>query len=307
MKNYFFIALLLFLFVSCRKDAKHKVNEKTLVSKVQNVSYILKNDIFFMDNLDGESTQITFSPEAIKTDIKMSYDYQKFAILNVDGVIEIIDRAGATIAVLNEYGNVKSFDWSTDSKTLWMLNNNDLVFFGPDMNIPALTFPDLTNGVSATINVDLLDISVQGDLAYVASYKWYPNSTGLNMDTQDYSYSFIRKLNDGSENLVHISQNYPTHNYTNLKFSKKGDYISVVSQNSNVNIFKGVDLEPTFKKSGSYSSPIYNSSLNILLYAKLTGDNLPLSKIHLENVETNNITIVDKVQSYEQVLYVDWK
>ncbi len=58
----------------------------------------------------------------------MSVNAQKFAYLNSDSIIEIVNRDGELIERLTQYKNIQDFDWSYDNQTLYILSNNELFF-----------------------------------------------------------------------------------------------------------------------------------------------------------------------------------
>ena len=84
-------SLLLF---SCSKEnpyvPKEVIDEliENQTVDIQNVSFIYNNDIYFLADFNKDVERITNTPSDSKRDIKMSYDYQSFAYLNSNGIIE---------------------------------------------------------------------------------------------------------------------------------------------------------------------------------------------------------------------------
>lgn len=312
MKRITLVIIILLSIVSCRKDLAVDI-EDHLYYHIENIGIIKKNDIYYYEYLDRGSIQITNTPDSIKTDLRMSYDHQKFAYKNEDGIIEIVDRSGNSIEKLIDYTNVKSFDWSADSQTLWMLNNNTIEFYGPEMDIPELTFPDVSNGNYPMINIDMLSISSTGDLAYVAFFEWYPNQSGPEMENSEYAFSFIRKLNNGTNEIVDLSTHYHHHNYNELRYAPfSQDLVVSLYGNSgtkSIRLYKGnnLDYEHEFIIQGGASNPLYRPDLNFFIYSQPVEYALLHPRFHIQDLATGQIETYNSIISYNSNLSIDWK
>lgn len=309
MKRIMLVAISLITLIGCRKD-NSIVIENPIFHQVQNVSYILKNDIYFLTDFNGGSEQITHSAEVIKTNVKMSYDYQKFAYLNSEGIVEIVNRSGQLIAVLSNYTEVKSFDWSADSKTLWMLNDNDIVFYGPEMNLPGFVYPPtVPSGVD--IDILLMAISKNGDMAYCYNWSGYDSNELTGQWWQIYGHGFVRIYNDNNQTMKYSSGDGSDYSRKYLQFSSnKQDLILGFGNEevlSKIELYKGYDFYSSYQKEGNFTTPIYRSDLNILLYPQTTDETVPLSKIHAENLTSGRIEINDELKVYNSILHIDWK
>lgn len=302
------LVIALLMVIGCRKDLEVDTADH-LYNYIDNVGIIQKSDIYFYEHLTHGSARVTNSPDSVKTNLRMSYDYQKFAYKNENGIVKIVDRFGNLIEKLSDYTNVKSYGWSADSQTLWMLNNNEIVFYGPEMDIPDLTFPDLSNGEYPMIDVDMLAISSTGDLAYVATYEWY-----LGEGSMDYASSFIRKPNDGTNGMIDISvQNHTNHHYNELRYAPFSQDLVVLYNASNntkkIRLYKGDKIahEHEYIKNGDLTNPIYRPELKYFIYSQPVEYAKLHPRFHIENLLTGEIETFNSIISYNSTLSIDWK
>src|SRR2546425_2364193 len=133
MKNTLFVISLMFAVIlnSCQKDPYPYITieeAKSIVAAqnppVQNVAFIYNNDVYFAVDIDKPATKIT-NTGTFKKFVKISHNHTKFAYLNGSGSIEIVDNTGKLITTLS-YSAIKSFDWTADDKTLYILSNGNM-------------------------------------------------------------------------------------------------------------------------------------------------------------------------------------
>lgn len=229
---------------------------------IKNVAFIYKNNIFYAADLNKPVAQITTDGSALKL-VKMSHDYSKFAYLNASNRIVIIDNKGNAITTLSQYAQVKSFDWSPDDKTLYILNGNAMAYYGVNMNLPAFNYPGIKNG--STTEVLSASVSIQGDLAYVVH--------GYNFIDGD-KYELIIQPANGGQLIEYddVEDDVYRMDYVNFSSNKQDlivGYRELDDQSGRletVKIFTDLKAHPDFTYGGSTTStPIYNSSLNYLV------------------------------------------
>lgn len=259
----FFVAIVLIAF-GCQKGPYPYITLKqakqidSLVHPgIKNVAFIYKNNIYYAADISKPATQITTNGSAARF-VKMSHDHTKFAFENSSGIIVVVDNKGTVITTLSQYTKVSSFDWSNDDKTLYILNNSTLVYYGPAMNLPQITYP----GISGTGNATCASVSPNGDLAYVIH--WFDFSYG------DEYELVIKPANNGTVTTYSNPDDAGyVMDYVNFT-AKTTDFVvgygSPTGRQSIVEFFSGVNNYPTLTYSGSATStPIYNSTLNYLV------------------------------------------
>lgn len=103
------------------------------------IAFSYNNDIYLFDrSIAPKPYKITDNPEKKKGILALSYDKQKIAFLNEQGIPEIISSEGDVLEMASPSGPVKDLGWSPDGNTLYMLVNNSLEFHGPAIQVPAL-------------------------------------------------------------------------------------------------------------------------------------------------------------------------
>jgi hypothetical protein len=301
----------IFLFSCTKKDpfiskSAYDALVQSESSTIQNVSFIFNENIYFLSNFEGTPEQITNDASGSKSNLKMSYDHQKFAYQNISGYIEIVSRSGRLLEQLVQYSDVKSFNWSTDNKTLYILNNNELVFFGEPMDVPTL---DIPSEIPSNFKKDIvaLSISVFGDLAYI-----------VKTDNQNFTYGYmmVTKPNDGSNSkLIYHQGQYNQGESSNL------NYIQFSSHNQDLvlgyedyydkrmDLFKNLYQTPeyTYRSSAEYRNSIYRSDLNYLLTCYQASSSTDfIIKADALNYSDDDI-ILSEYSSSSTSLYLDWK
>lgn len=224
---------------------------------IKNVAFIYKGNVYYVADMTKAPTQITTNGSAARF-IKMSHDHTKFAFENASGIIVVVDNTGTVITTLSQYTKVSSFDWSADDKTLYILNNSALVYYGPAMNLPSITYP----GISGTGNATCASVSPNGDLAYVIH--WFDFSYG------DEYKLVIKPANNGPVTSYSDPENAGlVMDYVNFTSNTTDFVVGYGTPNgrqSKVEFFSGVNNFPTLTFSGTTTStPIYNSTLNYLV------------------------------------------
>ncbi len=236
--------------------------DSTVHPAIKNVAFIYNNNIYYAADLNKPVTQVTTDGSALKL-VKMSHDYSKFAYLNASNRIVVIDNKGSVITTLSQYTQVKSFDWSADDKTLYILNGNAMAYYGTSMNLPAFTYPGIVNG--STTEVLSVSVSMQGDLAYVVHGYNFIDGDKYELVIQPASGGQLIEYDDPEDDVY-------TMDYVNFSFNKQDLLVGYRESDDQsgrletVKIFTDLKAYPDFTYGGSTTStPVYNSSLNYLV------------------------------------------
>lgn len=313
---YALLFLLLVSAMACQKDpypyislAAAKKIDSLVHPAITNAAFIYQNNVYYVADFTKPVTQVTTDGSAIKF-VKMSHDHSKFAYLNGGGRIMIVNNKGTIITTLGQYSQVASFDWSTDDKTLYILNNNVMVYYGTAMNLPAFTHPGIING--STIEILSASVSMLGDFAYVVH--------GYNFIDGDKYELIIAPANKGTlieydnpENDVN-TMDYVSFS-TNLQDLVVG-YGTPNSQQS-LDTFTGLKSFPDFTSNGNFSAtPVYNSTLNYMVAGSIDQNNnnaIEPAAIYLGptpvDVAANvaKTILLSKYSTPNGTLYSDWK
>jgi len=301
----FFIAC--FLLSSCEAEnpfvSKEFIEqlEESLKPDITNIALISENDVYYLADIEAVPQKITETPENTKSQIAVSHSGKKFAYLNKDNQIEVIDSTGTVLNILSSYTDVKSFDWSEDDSTLYILNGNSLSFYGPDMDIPTLTSPSIPN--YAFEEFTSLSISSGGDLAYTIKYRGAINSN---------TYRLIQKPNDGSNNEI-IYSNSSVKDFTYVNFSPNAqDLVLGVSNSINVleevYFFEDLNNFHSFTSEFDHITPTYNSAKQFIVggYNNFSqSSELYLYARSLTNSDEDYV--FDNFSNENNPIYVDWK
>lgn len=280
---------------------------------IKNVAFIYQGNVYYVADFTKPVVQITKDGSASSL-IKLSHDHTKFAYLSSPNNIKIVDGKGNAITTLSQYSDVKTFDWSADDKTLWILNGNDIAFYGPNMKLPGISYESFKK----YSNQEILSasVSMKGDLAYII--KAFDFYTG-----------------DQYEMIIQPADNSKAIEYRPDNFNGKPDYVSFSAHNQdlvvgyidvnshfsggpqqNLEFFTDLNSYPT----GHFGTvltptPVYNSKLNYIVAAGQNkgGTRVPAA-FYLGTGETTVFTGANVAQNlfldkfgFFGVLYIDWK
>ncbi|HWZ04837.1 MAG TPA: hypothetical protein VNX40_14570, partial [Mucilaginibacter sp.] len=168
---YTLSALLMLAAIGCQKGPYPYIT-KTQAKQIDSLvhpgitgaAFIYKSNIYYVADFTKPVVQVTTDGSAARF-VKISHDHSKFAYLDFSNDIVIIDNKGTVITTLTQYTSVRAFDWSADDKTLYILNNSTMAYYGPAMRLPAFAYPGIVAGTST----DILSaaVSIKGDFVYV--------------------------------------------------------------------------------------------------------------------------------------------
>ncbi|CAN0342278.1 unnamed protein product, partial [Phaeothamnion confervicola] len=143
---------------------------------VENVVAIINNDIYYFNTLDGKPRQLTDTPDAVKTEVKLSFDHSQIAYLNANGNPVIIQADnGEHITTLTQYSFIQQMDWAKDQLTLYMLIDNEIEVYGTALEViqPTLLHP--------FDDVESFSMNSIGDQGYFIAHYGDPFPLKLNL------------------------------------------------------------------------------------------------------------------------------
>lgn len=308
-----FCFLIILLFSSCDRAENPYVEKsvieellKNAIPEIEHIAVIYHNDIYYLDNITKAGIKVTNDPGSSKRFVKMSHDHKKFAYLDGGGIIVIVNFEGQIIATLPQYNQVKSFDCSADDKTLYILNDNEIVYYGPSMNLPEITYKGRNMGMS--LKVLSASVSMQGDLAYVIhSFNFL---TG-------YTYAMIIKPAKKATEIVY-EDNSTKPNMSYVAFSSNNqDLVLGYSDNENrpnhltqmyvfIDFYR--DKRYYFKSNYGYFTPLFDESKSFLVAGWSSGsDNIvKLTAVGVDKYVEKNI-YSNLYTTSNNILYTDWK
>ncbi len=285
--------------------SKSEVNNLFAIQNpaVQNVAFIYNNDVYYMADFDKPAQKVTNSI-GLKKFVKMSHDHTKFAFMDGSNFIEVVDNKGKLITTITQYNQVKIFDWSADDKTLYILNNAQMVYYGPAMSLP-ITYPGIIAGYST--EVLSASVSVGGDFAYI-------------IHAYAYSYGDVYKLvikpAGSTAVIVYNNNDYPySMNYVNFSSNKQDlvvgyrDATDVSYNFEKLDFFTELKANPDFsiQSSETYCTPVYKSNINYMVsgYTPNGSNKVTLLASYESDITKNKI--LTQYSSTGNGLYTDWK
>lgn len=316
---YTFLNCALVLALGCQKGPYPYITKQQALKlaasaepTIANVAFIYKQNIYYVADFTRPPKQITTDGSAAKF-VKLSHDHSKFAYLNTSNILTVIDSTGKVITSLPQYTGVKSFDWSADDKTLYILNNSSMAYYGPAMNLPAFVYPGLP-GENLSQEVISASVSTQGDLAYVTHVFdfSYGDEYELSMipagKTTPITYS---DPTSGEMDYVSFSTNAQdlVVGYTDPDFPS--DF------QAQLDIFTALATSPAFSIGGG-CTPVCKTSINLMVggFADTNNNNLtepaaiytgpPQTEVIIGANYEHSVFLTNYPISGD-ILYTDWK
>jgi DNA-binding cell septation regulator SpoVG len=313
---YVFTALLIVSLASCKKGGEPgstKVDTKKadsiLAAGTGAAAFIYKNNVYSVTDFSKAPQQVTTDGSAAKF-IKVSHDHNKYAYQNAAGVIVVVNNKGTVITTLAQYTKVKSFDWSPDDKTLYILNENSMAYYGPAMGLPDITYPDIKSG--SITEVLSASVSVKGDFAYVIH--------GYNKMDGDKYLLVIKPANNGA--MIKYEDDDKAYPMDYVSFSTNQQDLLLGYQQlhsgsdsqEKISIFTDLNKFPDFSFGGkglaTVCTPVYKSNINYMVtgYSSMSGSNsfVAPASISLSGDVSKNKVLTDFTMP-GNVMYTDWK
>ncbi|HEY0055755.1 MAG TPA: hypothetical protein VGB63_10395 [Pedobacter sp.] len=304
-----FYLFLVLAVAACQKAEDPFVSKSVIDSLIarknpvmKNVAFIFKNDIYYLPAFNQLPVRITNSPGVSKRSLSMSHNHKKFAYLSGSAIV-IVDEKGSQLARLTQYSNVKTFDWSLNDETLYILTDNSMAYYGPSLNLPEITFPGINWAV--TPQVLWASVSSKGDFAYVFT-AFYP----FGPDT----YKLVVKRAGGGTDVVYTAEQNEKMSYAAFSVNEQDLVVGYKSNSydrelSKLEIFSGLKSYPDFdlESSENYSTPRYNSKLDYMVcgYMRVNSDTLKLSARFGADFDKSKVR--EEFYTTGDFLYTDWK
>ena len=185
MKYFILLSIIAILSLdSCKKyEPVYDPEFQTLGDTILDVVYV-HNDILHITNQYFIQDQIISSASLnFNKMLRLSPDKRKVAYMNTSNNIIIMNLSDGSIeATLTQYNTANDMDWTTDSKTLYILQNNQIFQYGDPLmlpNQPLFQFP--VNATDRTISS--ISISPNGTVASAFRYKILSTFQGYNYYT----------------------------------------------------------------------------------------------------------------------------
>ncbi|MEO3404409.1 hypothetical protein AAFN85_10925 [Mucilaginibacter sp. CAU 1740] len=265
---------------------------------IENVVFVYNSELYLMADFAAKPLRITNSGVPKKF-VKGSHDHTKFAYLSSGNIIEIVDKTGKLITTLTNYNDVRNFDWSADDKTLYIVNGESIAFYGPALKVPSITYE---GGYYEFISAAISD---KGDFAYIL--KKY------NFSALDQYEVVIKPANGGTMKIFKDDNNDFPMAYINFAANTNNMMLGFRELHSGtddldkVYLFEDLNDYPALKLNASssrYSTPVYNSKVQYLLWGVDRDDKHVLFATYLkDDVPDNNKLLA----GFDGVHYLDWK
>jgi hypothetical protein len=255
------------IFFGCAEDpfvSKEVIDEllNEKYPKLNNIVYLdYDNRIFYIDDLrNGQPKEIS-TLEGKKDLLRITVSGEKIAFINQNGNPVIIDKSGKILNTLEQYRNVVQMDWSFDSETLYMLIDDEVVFFGPQLDIPEVIIPLIAR--STSYEVLSLSISPNLDIAYMIRY-FHPlngyilltfvlgkdnSEKEINTPSPGLDYGYVRFSKNG--NLVVAYAGYES-DYINKYFENFYCFLDVQTKYPTATFESDVKTIPMFRSDLNY-------------------------------------------------------
>ncbi|BAU55914.1 hypothetical protein [Mucilaginibacter gotjawali] len=317
---YSLLALLIVVAMGCQKGPYPYIT-KTQAKQIDSLvhpgitgaAFIYKSNIYYVADFTKPVVQVTTDGSAARF-VKISHDHTKFAYLDANNAILIVDHKGTLITKLTQYTSAKSFDWSADDKTLYILNSSTMAYYGPALKLPAFAYPGIVGGS----NTDILSasVSINGDFVYVVhSFNFnngdtyelvmVPAATGKavaysNPDMYGYKMNYVGFAGTSADLVVGYTD---PNGYT--------DALVTTELFSNMNTYPDASYPVT-----NSASPVYNSSLDYLVATYVdpdTNNAIEPAAIYLGtppvfiDANTPHTIVLNKYSIGSGILYSDWK
>jgi hypothetical protein len=324
MKNlvYILLSVLIISVIGCKKDPYPYISlsdvkkiDSLVHPAIKNAAFIYQNNIYYIADFIKPVTQITTNGSAARF-VKISHDHSKFAYLNSSGIIVIVDDKGNVITTLSQYTLVKCFDWSADDKTLYILNNNSMVYYGPSLNLPSMDY----SGPDAKSDVEVLSasVSMKGDFAYVVEGFDFMNGYSEELviapagNGQRIEYS---DPDDAGYTMDYVNFSSNLQDLV-LGYTESGNYFG---NQENIKCFTGLKAYPDGGAAvGSNSAtPVYNSTLNYIVTGLKSSSNtytgIAPAAVYQEapsmyaGANTAKTLILSNYSVAGGSFYIDWK
>ncbi len=147
------------------------------------------------------------------TQASINHAHDRIAYKTATGNISIIDSTGAAIASVPNSSGVIWFDWHPNNQTLYMLQNDQLSFYGPNVTVAATNLANALPYIASDYGIRTVGIGPDGMVAFGYSiysfsgtlngiYVVYPSGSKRSISTSYYPPSRLRMTADGARAIV---------------------------------------------------------------------------------------------------------
>jgi hypothetical protein len=305
MNNKIFFLFFALIVFGCASDNPFISEELALQllnkDKTRTVSYatfIHHQDVYYVRSFDEQPKKITNSPTVEKRHVRISHDHSKIAFLNSAGTPVIIDTLGNIVDVLEQFDNVKEYNWMPGDEGLYLVIDNGLHFSGstPDIGAVALEFQE-----------ELLSVIITPDntVIYLAQR---PNGSG------GYAQRIERIDADGNGQTIE-PQFGEIREMHALRLSHDGKYFTVGYSASafsdelvKIEVFQigGEFPEMTFEED-EYLDAVYDANSKYMVMALGESSGFFPAAFYTENEVFEDDKSIYLVEYSGDEVYVDWK
>lgn len=159
-----------------------RIDTNLATKGIKTIAFAFDNKIHLIYTYGNKNRTITKDSIFVK-DIALSYKGDKIAYRSLNNSVVVIDTLGVPLSNQPVETGIVSFGWSGDDSTLYLFNGDTLIFYGPSIAIPEISFN------SKTTNQDIkhLVISRNNDIAYdyISNHSDYGEMYILNVKYSD--------------------------------------------------------------------------------------------------------------------------
>lgn len=308
MKRIYYIIIFLAVWVlsSCQKDPypyisldRVKQIDSARHPVIQNVVFVYNDELYFMADFAAKPVRITNSGVPKKF-VKSSHDHTKFAYLSSGNIIEIVNKAGKIIATLTNYKDVRNFDWSVDDKTLYIVDGENIDFYGPALKVPSVTYE---GGYYDFISAAISD---KGDFGYILHKRRFEGSDEYEVVIKPAGSGAMKIFKDDNNDFPMAYINFAAN--TNDMMLGFRELHSGTDDLDKVYLFDGLSQYPTLKfgpSNSGYSTPVYNSKVQYLLWGVENDDRI--HQIYATYLKDDVPDNTKSLTGFDGVQYLDWK
>lgn len=147
------------------------------------------------------------------TQASINYAHDRIAYKTASGNISIIDSTGAAIATVPNSSGVIWFDWHPNNQTLYMLQNDQLSLYGPNVALAATNLAGALPYITDDYGIRTVAVATDGTVVFgYAIYSFsgtlngvyivYPSGVKRSISTSYYPPVRLRLSADGERAIV---------------------------------------------------------------------------------------------------------
>ncbi|WMX16617.1 MULTISPECIES: hypothetical protein [unclassified Aureispira] len=238
-KQFILLVVMALLLHNCQKyEAQYGIEtaeETVLGGNTYEIAYCTEEGVFLLTgNMKRAKKVVSFANKLYPEAKHVALSIQKDRVAYIDPDTRtpvIVDTMGNVLEELTQYTNTNDLGWHNGDRTLYILANNQVHFYGEALSLPNALFVQPPS--SYDYEVTSLDINDDLDVAYGAIYykasgsyrNWYysyhynykaPNKTDESHVNSYGSYHFFQNVGADTKRFYHtIRFSEPEYSYTN--------------------------------------------------------------------------------------------